>query len=392
MKRLYSHAISLLCRIIPKSNTAAVHTWPAFEDTARTLVPALSRTALKKIYYLASDDMTAGDIPPDWDIQKVEVLPKRSLRALWRFLRSRYVFTTHQCYTPCFPRNVVAVNIWHGMPVKKLGWLKGQPMRATYDLATSPFWMPIIEACMRPRKAVLVNELPRNERLFSMSSSEVRQLLGGEAMTCTKVAVWLPTYRRAVRGGMNRDGHDFGNVVQMPDFDEANFEEWLRTHNMICVVKPHPLGPSPNIQTSGHLRIMDDQALAESGLTLYALLAGTDVLLTDISSVYIDYLLLNRPVIHSFADRREYAGQRGFTFDWSDDYLAGPMTDTMAGVCTALADVLAGVDTFATRREHLKQLFHQESASRASEHLLKKIGLAPQEEKTIFKTTTERYG
>ena len=113
---LCSGLFAVLCAWLPKRNTAAVHTWPAFDDTALALVPELEKSGLDKIYYLADMDFAAGPAPA-WG-PKVEVLPKRSLRAAWVFLTSRYVFFTHQCYTMTFPRKVVSVILWHGMPIK----------------------------------------------------------------------------------------------------------------------------------------------------------------------------------------------------------------------------------------------------------------------------------
>lgn len=372
---LRDRMLYLLCALVPKRNTAAVHTWPAFDDTALALIPALEKSRLDKIYYLAAGDVVAGSAPA-WG-GKVEVLPKRSLRALWAFLTSRYVFFTHQCFTQVFPRNVVSVHVWHGMPIKKVGWmLPGSPApRAQYDLATSDFWVPIIRACMKPWGQVLVNGLPRCDRFGVFGHEGVRARLPGLAKPYAKLAVWLPTYRQAMIGGKRKDGQDFENAAQMAGFDADRFETWLARRNMLCVLKPHPLGPRPQLRDSGYLRVMDDAALAARGLTLYGLLGGADVLLTDVSSVYVDFLVMDKPIVHAFADRREYESGRGFTFEWTDDFFGGPMVDDMAGVERALDDVAAGRDSHAENRRRLRKLFHAETSSSAAAALLNHIGL-----------------
>ena len=53
----------------------------------------------------------------------------------------------------------------------------------------------------------------------------------------------------------------------------------------------------------------------ERSLSLYELLGATDLLISDISSVVIDYLLLDRPIIHAFSDLGEYESSRGFTVE-----------------------------------------------------------------------------
>lgn len=375
---LRSHVFRALCAWVPKRNTAVVFTWPAFDDTAQALVPGLAESGLKRIYYLASSDVTAGP-PAAWG-PRVQVLPKRSLRGVWAFLTSRYIFTTHQCYTSRFPHNVVSVNVWHGMPIKRIGWMSGKAVNlphAKIELATSEFWLPIVRQCMRPWGDVLVNGLPRTDRFAARGREGVCRQLGGEAMTCRKLAVWLPTYRHTVLGDPEADGTDFRNEAQMPGFDADGFNAWLAERNMVCVIKPHPLGPRPRLKTTGHLRIMDDAALGASGLTLYELLGGSDVLLTDVSSVYVDYLLLDRPVIHTFADMDSYGAGRGFTFDWTEEYFAGPMVQDMAGVREALDNLSAGLDSHAGNRARLRRLFHARPDACATEELLAQLGLAP---------------
>ncbi len=370
-----SRLFTRLCALLPKRNTAAVHTWPAFDDTALALVPELEKSALDKIYYLAAGDVVAGE-RPRWGA-KVEVLPKRSLRAAWVFLTSRHVFFTHPCYTMQFPRRVVAVNIWHGMPIKRIGWMTpgGRGPHAQYELATSAFWAPIIQACMKPWGRVLVNGLPRYDRFGAFGREGVKARLGGAAASCTKLVVWLPTYRRAVLGDPEQDGRDFRNEAQMPGFDADRFDAWLAAHRMVCVLKPHPLGPRPALRAGGNLRILDDAALAAQGLTLYGLLGGADALVTDVSSVYVDFLRLDRPVIHAFADRAEYESGRGFTFPWTEDFFAGPMVADMAGVEGALADVAAGPDRHAAQRGRLRSLFHAAPEQPATPALLDQLGL-----------------
>ena len=377
---LSSRLFTVLSAWFPKRNTAVVHTWPAFDDTARAMLPELAKTSLDRIYYLAADD------PAQWaHLQwgpKVVVLPKRSLRAVGAFLTSRWVFWTHQCYTSWFPHNVESVNLWHAMPLKRIGWMLPNPTSKPHskvDLATSEFWRPIVDQCMRPWEKVLVNGLPRYDRIRSLGPAEVRRRLGGVAPRCRKLVTWMPTYRRSVRGEYYLDGMDYNNEAQMPGFDSEEFNDWLAAHQMVCVLKPHPLGAPPQIRTGGHLFVMDDAALAAHGLTLYELLGGTDALITDVSSVYVDYLILNRPIIHAFADRAEYASSRGFAFDWTEDYLAGPLVEDMNGIQRALEEIADGRDEYIAQRTRLRSLFHTDPDQPATPALLAQLGLSPGE-------------
>ena len=69
----------------------------------------------------------------------------------------------------------------------------------------------------------------------------------------------------------------------------------------------------------------------ERGFTLHELLGESCALVTDVSSAYVDYLLLDRPIVHHFPDIEAYGHSRGYSFEPIQDYLAGPVVDDPAG-------------------------------------------------------------
>ena len=71
------------------------------------------------------------------------VVGKRSVRGVFYVLTAKYVFFTHSFALQRFPSSVVSVNVWHGMPVKRVGWMtESGPLLpvAMHAVATSPFW------------------------------------------------------------------------------------------------------------------------------------------------------------------------------------------------------------------------------------------------------------
>ena len=50
----------------------------------------------------------------------------------------------------------------------------------------------------------------------------------------------------------------------------------------------------------------------KKGLSVYALLRNADALITDYSSAYFDYMLLNRPIAFTVEDIEEYRKRSGF--------------------------------------------------------------------------------
>ena len=110
-----------------------------------------------------------------------------------------------------------------------------------------------------------------------------------------------------------------------------------------------------------HLHVWDETDLNTSGLTLYHLLAHTDVLISDHSSVWIDFLLTQRPIVFAASDLEEYAGSRGFYFDPVTDLFPGPLVTDLEALERELAVLVAsehGADAWANRRREALHLHH----------------------------------
>jgi CDP-glycerol glycerophosphotransferase (TagB/SpsB family) len=371
MRGILKSLLQAAYRLSPKRNHVVLWGWPDGEDSVIALEQALQETRVRRVVMLMSDPAAALSWEPGRKTRRVK---KNSLAGVLWFCLARYVFFTHPCFTRKFPRNVVSVNVWHGMPIKRIGWLLDGDagIASRHALATSPFWGEIMQRAMTPFGGVLPIGLPRNDRLFS-DRSKVFEKLGLPAGR--RLLVWLPTYRKSVRGLPRTDGISADNVFEMPDVNQEQLNAFLAAHNAMLLVKPHPMAASGVDGRWGHLRIVDDAWLRDRSLSLYQCLGAADLLISDISSVVIDYLLLDRPVVHAFSDLGEYESSRGFTVQPIRDYFAGPVVTHAHELMDAVDAVLSGNDPEADIRRRLLELSHAHHDGRATRRLLEAVGL-----------------
>jgi CDP-glycerol glycerophosphotransferase (TagB/SpsB family) len=360
-----------LYRFTPKRDIAVIWGWPDHEDSVIAVEQALQDAAVDKVVILMTDP---SDVPP-WKLgSKTVCVKKDTLRGRWWFCQARYVFFTHRCFMHKFPPNVVSVNIWHGMPLKRIGWmLEGNKgIESDYVLATSPFWAEIMDRSMKPKQPSLSIGLPRNDRLFS-DRAIILQKLGLDPEQ--RLLAWLPTYRKSVRGEFRNDGRGYGNAFEIPDIDPVKLNDYCRQHQVSLILKPHPMAIEPELKSFSHLWIVDDSWLHQKSLSLYELLGASDALISDISSVVIDYLLLDRPIIHAFADCEAYRNSRGFSMEPIEDYFMGPVATCSSELLQAIDQVLAGNDPEAAKRKHMRNLSHQDGDDQATKRLLNTLKL-----------------
>ncbi len=376
MKERLRSAVRLLYGALPKARYAVVYGWPDHEDSALALEQALQATAVRRVVLLVGDPRSPApvDLGP-----KTRCVRKDGPAGWLTFAFARYVFFTHRCFMRRFPPGVVSVNVWHGMPIKRIGWmLEGdEGIGSRHALATSAFWAEIMDEAMRPAVPTLVTGLPRNDRLF-LARGPVWSKLGLDGRPDVRQLVtWLPTFRRSVRGTIMVDGSPTGSPFEMPDIDPEALNALLAAHGAVALVKPHPLAATAGRQTWSHLQIVDDAWLRERRTSLYELLAATDVLVSDVSSVTVDFLLLDRPIVHALADLDAYGASRGFSHHPVTDLLMGPVATSAAGLLEVLAAVLGGDDPESDRRRAARERSHAHLDAGATARLLDAVGLRP---------------
>jgi len=182
---------------LPKGNKAVITGQPDYCDDVLATEEAMRRTSLHKVVILIS----SGKLPPTKPGfpelgAKTLVAKRKSVRGVWHALTAKYVFFTHSFIVPRFPASVVSTNLWHGMPVKRVGWMteSGKKLtKARYAPATSPFWAGIIQRSLRPKDGTLVTGLPRNDRLL-LEERGVVERLGYPPGSGVRLIVLMPTH------------------------------------------------------------------------------------------------------------------------------------------------------------------------------------------------------
>ncbi len=377
MKEAIRNILYQIYRLFPKHNHAVIWGWPPGEDNSRALIDRLQHKSVSQIILLVPEEAEtkAAFREPG---NRIRVVLKDGWRCWLWFLTARYVFFTHRCLMRKFPDSVVSVNMWHGMPFKKIGALlaNDEGIRSRYVLATSDFWTPIMEQAMRPLGKVLTTGLPRNDRLFSDRAAVRRKLGVQDREDVRRIVAWLPTYRKSVRGEIREDGLESGSVFGIDDADPQAINEFGRAHDMLVWVKPHPMSPFEQIEEHSHLLIVGDAWLMRKNLSLYETLGASDALISDISSVAVDYLLLDRPIVHSFPDIEAYRHTRGFTVEPIEDYFMGPTTKTWEEAKRELKRIFNGEDPGRENRQAMRELFHKHKDGQATRRLMDELGIA----------------
>ena len=249
------------------------------------------------------------------------------------------------------------INLWHGVPLKKIALLDPNLKKAariyfkkifsenyTCILTTSHELIPLMARSFAVSEdKIKVWGQPRNDGLFQ--KNDCREILGQlfpDLPEYTKTVLYAPTFR------------DYGQVQLFPfkDFDQEQLEAFLDEKNMLLFIRTHVAEQgSADPYLGKRIRFLgNEQAEDVTGI-----LNIFDCLITDYSSIYIDYLLTDKPMIFLPYDRQQYLDGRGMNFDY-DDVTPGPKPETFNDFLDALSPK---EDFWKSERTRVNRLFNE---------------------------------
>lgn len=287
------------------------------------------------------------------------------LASIFIFLRAGYVLYAFNALSIKPSKKQVVFQMWHGMPLKRIFNFGGEKQREydffTHILATSPLFAKIIsEAVPCSSDKVVICGQPKTDPLKNI----VETLHG---ISRQKMIFWAPTFRQAKYWEQN-DADLVSLLPLVADNSLPEFNEFLQTLDVMIIVKLHPMeNCSDDLEIKmSNLKIFSHQKFTVQELELYAYLGISSALITDYSSTYIDYLLVNRPIGFTVGNMDEYTRKRGFIFDSPQDYMPGTMIRTQTQLYEFLKSVAAGTDLYAAQRAEINALFNDYDQSKSN--------------------------
>ncbi len=245
------------------------------------------------------------------------------------------------------------INLWHGIPLKKIGYdnkLSGlSPIKKTklwevlsffipylkekysYVLATSEIVSKTMKSALKVKdNTIFISGLPRTDILKEKlkNSNPERNIF------------YLPTYR---------DKYCY-NYFETLDLERLN--GFLNNNNMVLYYKLHPLdNDNLKLESKRIIRLNPKE-------DLYSILKNTDILITDYSSVYFDFLLTLRPIIFTPFDMDTYLMEREMYYDYND-VTPGKKCINWNMVIDEMEEIILDRDAYKETRKLVSNDFNQ---------------------------------
>jgi CDP-glycerol glycerophosphotransferase (TagB/SpsB family) len=290
------------------------------------------------------------------------------LQAIFSYLTSKYVFFSFGGFRIKPSKDQIVVNLWHGTPAKTIGKLTKYNIYCeenlcdfTFLAASSEMVKPIMaNAFGCSESMVKVIGHPRNDYLFY--NTYILTKLGIDSKYDKKI-LWMPTFR-TTKNSRFHDGNTKETQTMLPvinSYSQMNLLDlFLKENNILLVIKAHNDSVIANIQNeSSNIKYIYNEDIVKENIKLYEFVKDFDALLTDYSSIYFDWLLLDRPIGFTLDDYDEYASTRGFVCENMIDYFPGHQIYNMDDFIEFLTELKGENDIYAAKRKQVRDLFCQ---------------------------------
>lgn len=332
----------------------------------------------KDVYYVIEGDELN---PIELLDKKVNLIIRRNKldpSYLLHLFSSKYIFFTHGLIIDKFPKKQITINLWHGLLYKNIMKLLGKPeMLSDYVVGTSELSKVMFSKAFGVSKEqVTTTGYPRNDFLLKgkIEKENIINKLNLD-FSPNKLLLWMPTYRKSIKGDIRLDGIDVDNPFCINNFDLYNFNMILKNHNAICLVKPHPMAEKNNIEEKlTNVVFIDDNWINDKKLNLYEFVGCTDLLISDVSSIIIDYMLLDNPIFCISEDFEEYKKTRGFYFEDIENKIPTEVLKNQKIFFEKLNQFLkTEIDPFEEKRIALKKEFFKYHDANSTKRLVELI-------------------
>ena len=296
-----------------------------------------------KVYWFTKNQQVYKELVS----KKIPVVYSKDIKGIWMQLRAIMLVSTIQSsdFLQSLINKCILLDLDHGFPGKPVGlaqptvtdeWRRFYYFSLKnvdfYQTASSRFVVDYASRCydIKPDHFLFTNK-PRIDVLFNSELQEeyIEQI--NNIKNNRKAIVYLPTHRACGK-------------IKMPLMDILDLEKLqniCEKKNVVFLIKKHFYHRNEIEDLSMYPNIVD---ISQTNIDTQVLLSQTDVLVTDFSSCFNDYLALNRPIIFYAYDYDDYLKNER-DYYWKYDKIdAGYTCQNKADFSKAIANIISDMN------------------------------------------------
>ena len=296
----------------------------------------------------------------------------------------------------------VYLNTWHGTPLKNMGFdipgsniSQGNTARnllsADYLVSSGPYMTET--AYKKSYKLqnlyegqILEEGFPRNDKLFENTENSREEMIrkmqsyGVDVDENKKIILYAPTWRGAQYKEPEADLQEVYKLIHkvQQSVDEKEYQVLVKLHQAVYrYLKEQEQEPAE-----------EKVKFIPATMDANEILSVTDVLISDYSSIFFDYLNTGKPVVFYIPDAGSFEEYRGVYA--SLENLPGPTAATLEEVGKIFKDLSAAVKPYQQKYQETCRKFCPKDDGRACQRITDIVFGKEKEQKQVMSDKTDK--
>ena len=252
----------------------------------------------------------------------------------------------------------IYINTWHGTPLKTLGKDMEGPigqhkniqrnfLHSDYILSPNKFTSEkLIDSHDLEglyNGEIIEEGYPRMDLTFNTDKEELRKTLENiiELDPDKKIVLYAPTWRGEVGSVSNINEELFKHISELNEKIPDDYQLILKVHTLLFKYIKH-----------------DEQLMNKcipDCIDTNELLSLVDILITDYSSIFFDYMATNKPILYFMYDKEQYLKKRGMYLDVNT--LAGPICKTTDELAKCIKDIESIQEQYQSVYQEMNEIY-----------------------------------
>lgn len=310
--------LKFISSFLPLKNTILFESNPDFSDNTLFVYQEMLKRGLNKKYKFVW--ALNGSCYPNKLPEKVIAIKRGGSlvdRAYYRSTSSRAkIIIDSNIFIHKVRKEQIRVHLKHGLPMKDSSVYNKRIGDVDVLCVPSDYWVNICaqEHGLDSSKIKPLG-FPRNDVLVPQPHKN-------------KTIIWMPTYRKHFesKNSINIAQSDSDMPFGLPCISSLNqlqeINKLFKDNDAYLLIRLHPVQDTSgiNLAAMSNIKICNDDFIKSNNTTLYKILTCTDALISDYSSIYYDYLLLDKPIALATADFEHYKKNNGILADSYEDF------------------------------------------------------------------------
>lgn len=213
-----------------------------------------------------------------------------------------------------------------------------------------------------PENKYIITGNPRTDILMLTDGRKNLEKLLSRDLKDKKIIFNMPTFRVHENSGVV-NGEPIVEAIKIKNFNYVKLDKLLGENNAILISKVHHA--EERLITSKmkkynlkNILFISNKDLEDNDLNLYEVLNCGDILITDYSSIYGDFLFIDKQIIFINSDIDEYRAEKGICLEPYDFWTAGPKVKIQADLEQEIIKCLEDSSYYKEKRSELRDVFY----------------------------------